>query len=118
MSRVLHRLFELLCDCQKTSLALPGWHVDSWASTLHLALSLAGGRRLGLRCRSSTEEYERVLFLKPGDVYLSSPALFPHEVRKEKAEVIAVQLRMALEPGGEEPGRVQQHATAETVTLQ
>ena len=77
--------------------------MDSWASTLHLALSLAGQRRLGLRTGGG--QRRMVLDLKAGDVYLSSPAIFPHEVRKEeKAEVIAVQLRIALEPGGEEPG--------------
>ncbi|CAJ1340548.1 unnamed protein product, partial [Effrenium voratum] len=76
------------------------WHVDSWASAVHLSLSLKGQRSLGV----SLAEGESDLTMCAGDVYLSSPALFAHEVRKqENVDVVAVQMRIAL-PTALEPG--------------
>lgn len=74
-----------------------------------MSLSLVGERTLLYRhhCRcggtdgqsasGTWEEREEETKLRPGDVYLSSPAFFRHAVRKALgAEAVAVQLRIAL----------------------
>ncbi|CAK9046150.1 Kinesin-like protein KIF6 [Durusdinium trenchii] len=55
------------------------WHVDSWASAVHLSLSLKGT--------------VHALPLQPGDVYLTNAALLPHE---ENVDAVALQIRIAL----------------------
>lgn len=79
-----------------------GWHVDSDASIIHLSLSLAGERCLLLRASTESDANNQEDFavsLRPGDVYLSSPAFFLHSVCKaKKAEAVAIQMRLAQPP--------------------
>ena len=90
------------------------YHTDSGASALHLGVSLGGTRRLRLRRLTAPSEQPEVadegevaeeeLVLRPGDVYLSSPAAFAHTVLRGDGggeegrgdEAVAVQLRVAL----------------------
>eukprot|EP00434_Breviolum_minutum_P005372 symbB.v1.2.004737.t2/scaffold275.1/size244369/7 len=121
-SVTIQHLIDPICEQADPTEAL-GWHVDSWASAIHLSLSLKGHRSLHLRScpGQGSPELESELVMNPGDVYLSSPAFFAHEVRKqETADVVAVQIRMALPQSSNEPGIEAWHSLAQRLarTLQ
>eukprot|EP00939_MAST-03C_sp_MAST-3C-sp1_P004539 g4539.t1 len=97
-----------------------GWHVDAPNSTIHLAISVAGARKLHAKIgtlSSSTSSSktgddesvaatpsvsEHVLSLEAGDIYLTSPANFSHAVSYDPSSttwedrIIAVQARFMM----------------------
>ena len=80
--------------------ATQGWHIDRSNSLLHMAVSVHGSRTLLLREASQHMEGEKADMtraLRPGSVYLTSPALFRHAVQVESVpdseRVTAIQCR-------------------------
>eukprot|EP00416_Gambierdiscus_australes_P017562 CAMPEP_0171080780 /NCGR_PEP_ID=MMETSP0766_2-20121228/16083_1 /TAXON_ID=439317 /ORGANISM="Gambierdiscus australes, Strain CAWD 149" /LENGTH=322 /DNA_ID=CAMNT_0011538051 /DNA_START=1 /DNA_END=969 /DNA_ORIENTATION=- len=80
-------------------------HVDGTTSTLHLAVSLSGKRRLHVRSalnKTAPECQHDVYEMLPGDVYLSSPATFQHQVSYPtcdfKNAMASLHMRFLFEP--------------------
>jgi len=79
-----------------------GWHTDSTNSLLHMATAISGRRALhSHRAKKPLDEEppeEIAEWQNPGDIYLSSPALFMHSVEYPEnptwdKRIIAIQAR-------------------------
>ena len=73
-------------------------HVDGGASIIHLSLSLFGTRKLLFWEKDDVEPH--VLILREGDVYISSPAAYEHQVLHDDDSASGEEL---LEFGGMGP---------------
>jgi len=81
-----------------------GWHTDSSNSILHMATAIHGRRALHshrAKKHMDKEALEVVEWQNPGDIYLSSPALFMHSVEypenpKWETRIIAIQSRFLV----------------------
>ena len=78
-----------------------GWHRDNFNSVLHMAIAVRGHRALHYEVapeQGSKSMGERVAWMSPGDIYISSPCAFRHAVEYPSTDwesrIIAVQCRM------------------------
>jgi len=78
------------------------WHVDTFNSVLHLAVSVKGSRTLYLQHLEGDKVAKCATELPPGSVYLSSPFAFRHAVGHEdinrESRIVAVQCRIGMTP--------------------
>ena len=77
------------------------WHLDTFNSMLHMALSLQGSRQL--YAKKVKEDGSSKVYCNtqtPGDVYLSSPAAFKHAVGhktvRREDRIVAIQCRILM----------------------
>lgn len=80
-------------------------HLDGCTSALHLAVSLSGKRFLHVQSalnKSAPLVQDEVFEMLPGDVYLSSPAVFHHKVAYPSCEfkeaMVSLHMRFLFEP--------------------